>query len=303
MKGFTVCKKDSSLESVKFENNLEMNLLSRGDGIEVIQQIIEKDKLFYLYPSEHKDSFEFYYIISGRITCKLDDSEITLNKGDYFSVNDLEEPIHFTVKSTVTLLCIFTEPTFIHVSHEMASLMEIIQKVESKDKYTYKHSDRVAKYSVKIARKLKLSKQQLERVTIAAVLHDIGKINVPIEVLNKPGRLTDEEFAIIKRHPVDGGNMIKGSYYSELVPIIEQHHERLNGTGYPHNLRDEEILIEAKIIAVSDTFDAMTEDRAYRKAFQEEIAIAEIKRLSGTHYDPAVVSAFEEVLKEEGRIK
>ncbi|WP_462408515.1 HD-GYP domain-containing protein [Neobacillus sp. Marseille-QA0830] len=302
MGGFTIGKKGVFLETVSFENNLELSLISRGDGVEIIQQTIEEGKLFYVYPSESASALEFYYILSGQVICELDNENHTLGPEDYFSARGLQQPIYFTALSKVTLLCVFTEQTFVHISKDISALKEITKQVELKDRYTYKHSDRVAEYSVKIAKKLKLGKEQLENLAVAAVLHDIGKIHVPGEVLNKPGRLTDEEFEIIKKHPVDGAEMVKDSFYKELAPVIEQHHERINGSGYPHGLAGEDILLEAKIIAVSDTFDAMTEDRAYRKAFKEQIAIDELKRLAGSHYDKDVVEAFEQILKEEGRI-
>jgi putative nucleotidyltransferase with HDIG domain len=302
MEGFAIGKKGSFVEKVDFENNGVFSLLTRGDGVEIIHQVIEEGRMFYIYPSENANALEFYFLVSGQVVCELDNKRFTLDPEDYFSARGLKNPIHFTALSKVTLLCVFTEQTFVHISKDISSLMEITKQVELKDRYTHKHSDRVAKYSVKIAKKLQLSKEQLENLTVAAVLHDIGKIHVPIEILNKPGRLTDEEFEIIKKHPQDGAEMVRNSYYQELAPIIEQHHERLNGSGYPYGLKGDEILLEARIIAVSDTFDAMTEDRAYRKAFKELIAIDELKRLAGTHYDKNVVSAFEQILKEEGRI-
>ncbi|MDN3017966.1 HD-GYP domain-containing protein [Paenibacillus sp. BSR1-1] len=302
MEGFMLGKKGSFVEKVDFEKNGVFSLLTRGDGVEIIHQEIEEGRMFYVYPSENANALEFYYLLSGQVVCELDNKQHTLGPEDYFSARSLKDPIHFTALSKVTLLCVFTEQTFVHISNDISTLMEITKQVELKDRYTYKHSDRVAKYSVKIAKKLKLSKVQLENLTVAAVLHDIGKIHVPIEILNKPGRLTDEEFEIIKKHPVVGAEMIKNSYYKELAPIIEQHHEKLNGTGYPYGLSEDDILLEARIIAVSDTFDAMTEDRAYRKAFKEQIAIDELKRLAGTHYDKEVVGAFEQILREEGRI-
>jgi putative nucleotidyltransferase with HDIG domain len=142
----------------------------------------------------------------------------------------------------------------------------------------------------------------LENLYIASILHDIGKINTPGEILNKPGKLTNEEFAIIKRHPLDGAKMVRDSYCQDVVAIVEQHHERLNGTGYPYGLKGDEILLEARIIAVSDTFDAMTEDLSYRKALMAQFAVDELTRLVDTHYDKTVVAAFVEILKEEGRI-
>ncbi|PLS03682.1 HD domain-containing phosphohydrolase [Neobacillus cucumis] len=302
MDGFTIGTKGNFLETVNFENNLEFSLISRGDGVEILHQSIEEGKLFYVYPSDNPKSLEFYYILSGEVECETDNKKYRLGPEDYFSARGLKEPIYFTALSKVTLLCVFTEQTFVHISKDITSLMEITKQVELKDRYTHKHNDRVANYSVKIAKKLKLSKEQLENLTVAATLHDIGKIHVPIEILNKPGRLTDEEFEIIKKHPIDGAKMVKDSYYHEIAPIIEQHHERINGTGYPYGLSGDDILLEARIIAVSDTFDAMTEDRVYRKGSREQIAIDELRRLAGSHYDKDVVAAFEQILKEEGRI-
>ncbi|MFD1861600.1 HD-GYP domain-containing protein [Planococcus chinensis] len=171
-----------------------------------------------------------------------------------------------------------------------------------KDRYTFKHSSRVSKYAVKTATKMGLERARIHNLFIASILHDIGKINIPEEVLKKPAKLTDEEFALVKKHPGDGAEMLRQTAYADLADIVEQHHERVNGRGYPFGLKDEEILTEAKIIGVCDTFDAMTEDRAYRKAFTAEYAMNELKQLAGIQYDSAVVEAFEQVLLEEGKI-
>ncbi|WP_068621173.1 HD domain-containing phosphohydrolase [Paenibacillus tuaregi] len=301
MDGFRIGKRGSFLEEVHFDKN-EIKLLSRGDGVEVLLQTIEKDRLFYVYPSDNPNVMEFFYILSGHLVCELDDQKIELGPQDYYTAKGLKGPVHFTALTDITYLWVITEPTFRHLSKDISKLMNIVKEVEKKDRYTYMHSDRVAEYAVKIAKKLKLNKEQLENLSIASVLHDIGKIHIPEEILNKPGRLTPEEFELIKKHPADGAEMIKETYYGEIAPIIEQHHERLDGSGYPHGLHGSGILLEARIIAVSDTFDAMTEDRAYRKASDVQTAMSEIRRLSGTHYDETVVDAFEEVLREEGRI-
>lgn len=301
MDGFRIEKKGSFLEKVLF-NRSEIGLLTSGDGVEILHQTIEKDRLFYVYPSDNPNVLELYFILSGEIVCELKDEKIVLGPQDYFSAKGISEPVHFTALTDVTILWITTEPTFVHLSNKISSLLEIVKQVELKDRYTFMHSDRVANYSIKIAKKLKLSKQQIEYLNRASLLHDIGKVNVPEEILKKPSRLTNDEFAIIKKHPISGAEMIKGTFYEELAPIIEQHHERLNGCGYPHGLKGDGILIEARIIGVSDTFDAMTEDRVYRKASTAREAFDEIKRLSGTQYDPEVVDAFEKVLIEEGKI-
>ena len=301
MKGFTVGKKGSTIETVEYSVS-KIGLLARGNGAEVMIHKIDKDKLFYLYPSDNPEVMEFYYLLEGEAECEIDGERFNFSRGDYFSSQNLEETVHFKTLSEATFLWIVTEPTFVNVSKEISSLMEIVKKVEAKDRYTYMHSDRVAQYSVKIARKLRVNANLLNRLTESAYLHDIGKVNIPEEVLNKPAKLTKEEFDLIKKHPEDGAKMLEGTMYESLMPILLQHHERLDGSGYPNGLTDEEILLEAKIIAVSDTFDAMTEDRAYRNAFTAEYALNEIKQLSGTKYDPQVVEAFEQVLKEEGKI-
>ncbi|EMF45950.1 metal dependent phosphohydrolase [Planococcus halocryophilus Or1] len=149
---------------------------------------------------------------------------------------------------------------------------------------------------------MKLRKEQTEGLLLASILHDIGKINIPEEILRKPGKLTNEEFDLMKTHPGEGAAMIRETPYADIADIIEQHHERVNGRGYPFGLKGDEILIEAKIIGVCDTFDAMTEDRAYRGAFSAEYAMAEINSLIGIQYDEEVVKAFEQVLKEEGKL-
>ncbi len=245
---------------------------------------------------------EFYFILSGEIVCEVDNEKLTLGPQDYFSAKGLIEPIHFTALSNVTFLWVITEPIFAPLSTEISSLMDVVKQVEQKDRYTYMHSDRVANNAVKIAKKMRLNKVQVDNINIASYLHDIGKINIPEDILNKQTFLTEEEFSIVKKHPVDGVEMIKGNNYEEILPIIEQHHERLNGSGYPYGLTGDQILLESRIIAVSDSFDAMTEDRPYRKAFDPQFALDEIKRLVGTHYDKQVLEAFEEVLKDEGKI-
>ena len=301
MKGFEIGKKGTFLERVKYDDS-EISLLSRGEGVEILTQSIEKDKLFYIYPSDNPSVFEFYQILAGEVVCEIDNEKLVLGIGDYFTSQGIAEPVHFKVVSEVTLLWVITEPTFSLISNEMSSLMEVVKLVEKKDRYTFMHSDRVANYAAKIAKKMKLNLLQLENLSLAAYLHDIGKINVPEEILNKTSRLTDEEFTIIKKHPVDGAEMVKNTYFKDIAPIIEQHHERLNGSGYPNSLKGDEILLEARIIAVSDTFDAMTEERVYRKALNSKFALDELKSLVNTHFDQAVVSALEEVLIEEGLI-
>src|SRR5947209_4029203 len=137
-----------------------------------------------------------------------------------------------------------------------------------------------------------LSKEQVAKVRTAAAIHDIGKLKTPREVLNKPGRLTDDEFAVIKRHPVVGARMAADLGDDDITPMVLHHHERLDGTGYPSGLAGEQIPLGARIIAVADTFDAITSSRAYRGASSHKKALAILAAEAGTQLDPVAVRAF-----------
>lgn len=169
----------------------------------------------------------------------------------------------------------------------------ISNALEAKDSYTYGHSYRVTFYSIKIGEILGLDSQQLSFLEFAGLLHDIGKIGVPELILNKPGRLTDEEYRVICRHPVRGGQILsrlKNMQY--VVDCVVHHHERFDGTGHPDQLKGQSIPLGARILAVADSYDAMTSDRPYRKGMPHEVAVEELHRCSNTQFDPAIVHAF-----------
>lgn len=190
-----------------------------------------------------------------------------------------------------------------NICHNLHDFDEMIQKVMRKDIYTYEHNNRLHGYSFKIGKKLNLNKDTMEKLTFAALFHDIGKINVPDYILQKPGSLSEDEFDFIRMHPTDGKQIIAEIYANGIGDIIEQHHERIDGSGYPLGLKNGEILWEAKIIAVADSYDAMTTDRPYRKAMSPKIAFEELESLVGTHYERDVVEVFKSVLIEQGVIE
>ncbi|MDE4085458.1 HD-GYP domain-containing protein [Planococcus maritimus] len=300
MKGLDILK-GKYLEKVE-NDATTLSLLGRGSGLELMKQTILKDNTFILIPSEAAEAHEFYYILDGEIQAEIEGNEVHLVKDDFFSCKELESPVNFTVLETVVLLSVSNFPIFHYASKMIAELRKIGEKVEHKDRYTFNHSFRVASYAIKTASKMKLTRERTESLFLASLLHDIGKINIPEEVLKKPAKLTDEEFDLVKKHPGDGADMIRDTPYKDIANIVEQHHERVNGRGYPFGLTGDEILLEAKIIGVCDTFDAMTEDRAYRSAFTAQYAMDELERLIGIQYDEDVVKAFKQVLLEEGKL-
>lgn len=175
---------------------------------------------------------------------------------------------------------------------QLSVLMKLAKALESGDPYTHGHSDRVARHAFMIARAMKLPRRERERIRLAGALHDIGKLRTPREILTKPDRLTDEEFAIVKRHPGDGAAIVAALNDDRLTAIVRHHHERLDGAGYPDRVSGENIPLGARIIAVADTFDAITSRRAYRAPRRHKDAIDIITKEAGTQLDANVVRAF-----------
>ena len=173
--------------------------------------------------------------------------------------------------------------------------------IEAKDPYTSGHQRRVCQLAVRIAQEMELPEDKVEGIRIASLIHDIGKIGLPAEILSKPTKLTDIEFSLIKGHSQIGYDILKSNDFSyPIAQIVLQHHERLNGSGYPNNLKGDEILLEAKIIGVADVVEAMSSHRPYRPALGIDKALEEITQNRGTLYDPEVVNVCLRLFKEKG---
>lgn len=173
--------------------------------------------------------------------------------------------------------------------------------IEAKDRYTEGHSNRVVNYVEMIAKKMKFSESHLENLRIASLLHDIGKIGIPESILNKPGKLSDEEYSTIKEHPIIGANIVKDvDALKKCTDIIKYHHERYDGNGYPEGLKGDKIPLDAYIIALADAFDAMCSDRPYRKAMSREQASNIIKAERGRQFNPDVADIFLKIIAAEG---
>ncbi len=173
--------------------------------------------------------------------------------------------------------------------------------VEKRDPYTAGHQRRVAQLACAIAARMGFGDEQLEALRVAALLHDIGKVYVPSDFLNKPGRLNKEEFAVIKLHPEVGADILK--YVDSDWPISEvvlQHHERLDGSGYPSGLQGEDVILEARIICVADVVDAMSSMRPYRASLGQEAALEELRKNAGIFYDQRVVAICLDLFEKQG---
>jgi hypothetical protein len=182
-----------------------------------------------------------------------------------------------------------------------ATVGALCQAVETKDFYTRGHSDRVSRGSVMIAREIGMRAERVAAIRYAGMLHDVGKLGVPTRVLQKTGKLTEEEYAAIQLHPMRGLDIVREiGFLDEALAGIMHHHERIDGRGYPMGLAGDEIPEFARVLAVADAFDSMTSTRSYRGARPVEEAIAELRKWSGTQFDPAFVDAFVAAIKREG---
>ena len=175
--------------------------------------------------------------------------------------------------------------------------------VEAKDTYTRGHSERVSEYSVLIGKRIGLSQNDLKTLKIGGLFHDIGKIGISDSILLKKGKLTDDEYNEIKKHPTIGKNILSNAaIFQDIIPIVLYHHERYDGKGYPDGLSDKDIPLLARIVCVADAFDAMTSQRSYRKELDLNYVRNEIKSKSGSQFDPIIATTFLDVLNNEYRL-
>lgn len=184
------------------------------------------------------------------------------------------------------------------------TISALAEAVDAKDQYTRGHSERVGVYASKIAREMQFPKEYIERVYIAGLLHDVGKIGIRDYALQKPERLTPEEYAEIKRHPEIGAKILESvSFLADIVPYVRHHHEWFDGSerGYPHQLMGDQIPLPSRIILLADTVEAMTSDRPYRKALTLDRVERELHEYSGTQFDPDCTKAFFSLLTRDGQ--
>jgi len=178
------------------------------------------------------------------------------------------------------------------VSGYPEALRSLVRAVEVKDTYTHGHSQRTARMAVELGMSMGLAPDRLRIIARGAYLHDVGKIGIPDNILNKPEKLTPDEWRIIQTHPRLGYELASAApSLKEALPVILHHHERIDGNGYPGGLTGSDIPLEARVVAVADVWDALTSDRAYRKGWSPDIALAHIRDGAGTHFDPQVVDA------------
>ncbi|WP_273123164.1 HD domain-containing phosphohydrolase [Metabacillus sp. HB246100] len=292
MKGLV--NKNDFIETVQMKG-LTISLIASGDHTEIIHHKLEAHTRWALEPEEGWTALEYLFILSGELTLTNKDGPTTLKAGDSFYRSPVNE--HFVFQSTqpTEFLYISSQPVFHRYSNISRDLVKLAVSIEKKDGYTSDHCARISKMSMQVGEKLGLNSRQLLRLNMASFFHDIGKIKIPLEILLKPGKLTNKEWEIMKLHTTYGREVLQETKLPLLIDagrIVEQHHERYDGKGYPFGLKKTEIDIEAFIISVVDSYDAMITDRPYSKAMPKEDALTEIVDCRGTMYSPDVVDAF-----------
>lgn len=234
-------------------------------------------------------------------------------------LNRIKDPVYFDLgwlmkkpnnvyqlppfSTALSMLMMATEAEKLKSEKESMALMmakTILKALDCKDHYTFGHSMRVAYFSLVTGREFGLSEEELKELELSAIFHDIGKIGTPDGVLNKPSRLTEEEFLIMKKHPELSYEILKEYPLFEKIAInARHHHERYDGRGYPSAMKGEEIPLFSRIILIADTFDAMTSTRVYRKGLDYSVAFEELHQFSGTQFDPSCVKAFVAGMEKE----
>lgn len=250
----------------------QISLLARTPGMEILRQTIRKGATVWVSPSEKSNTFEFFFVLSGELHLRLPDTPCTLLPGDSFSMVGITEDITIEPVQDVELLYASNRPQFDGMADYQGNLKELMRLLDAKDHYTYRHSRNVMSYAVALARKMGTGQCETEDLVNASLFHDVGKFFIPDEILNKPGRLTDEEYEVVKQHPLDSARLLEPKFGRRVAEIARSHHERLDGSGYPLHLKGNQISPEGRIIAVADCFDTMTSRRVYTrrpKTFEE----------------------------------
>ena len=300
VEGLFIGRSGDDAEDRFSKRSTTLELLASNGSLEVTRQRVEAGKHFYLFATDEWSGFEFIFLHAGRLALEDGDETVSLKAGDYMYHNGLPEKVYFRVEENVEMLMVSSKPSFHLARGDMQEMMSLARSVEEKDQTTEGHCTRIERLAVLTGERLGLPGAHLIDVSFGAYLHDIGKVRVPDEILNKAATLTDEEWDEMRRHTDYGAEMLREKEFLHgAAEIVRSHHERYDGGGYPRGLKGEEIPIGARVVAVVDTFDAITSARPYQKAQAKRKAIEELKRHSGTQFDPRVVRAFLEVIGDD----
>ena len=269
------------------------------EGEPILCENIETDKRFFRQSNEKYTSKSFISVplkVQNRVIGVLNVNNKELRQK--FDQKDLKL---LTILADQSAMTVENAELYKHMQDTyLGTIQTLARAIDAKDPYTKGHSDRVTRYTVKVAKEMNLSEKAVRNIEYAALIHDIGKIGIRETILAKKGKLSQTEYEIVKMHPLIGESIITPvKFLNGIAPLILYHHEHFDGKGYLEGLRGESIPLGARIISVADAFDAMTSDRPYRKALTKEEARGELEKESGKRFDPEVIKAFLKVLERE----
>jgi putative nucleotidyltransferase with HDIG domain len=263
---------------------------------------VTKDPRFYSKVDE-KSKFQTRNAITVPLKPKnklIGVAQVLNKKGGLFTREDVElfETLARQAAVAIENASLYTDLQDLFLS----SIRTVVSLIDAKDDYTAGHSSRVTKYALMIADQLGYPPEDRKRLELAALLHDVGKIGMPDAILKKPSGLTPEEFSIVKAHPAKGAEALEPiKQMKDIIPGVRYHHEKLDGRGYPAGLAGDQVPMDAQIICVGDSYDAMNSDRPYRKGLGMEESVRRLRQDSGTQFNPALVEAFVKALEKEAQ--
>jgi HD-GYP domain-containing protein (c-di-GMP phosphodiesterase class II) len=298
LEGFYYNKSESNNTEDAYKKGI--SLIAKHGEIEIMMQPLFVGAAVWLLPAGDHNTMEFFFVHSGELEVTLDGKIVTFTAGDSFYLKGLGQEVFMKTKANSMLLYISSKAVYETSTDFHSELTKMIVQINDKDNYTFRHSRNVMRYSIKLYDKLKAycTDETVSNIAVSALFHDIGKCFIPDEILKKKGKLDLAEYKKVMRHPIDTARLLKPHFNDKVVELAQGHHERLDGSGYPFGLMQEDLSIEARILAVADVFDAMTTDRGYNdvKTFKE--AVEELMSLPDK-FDKRVTTALSWLVEEE----
>lgn len=280
MRGLFFTRRDELDQQPAHPQMDALKLLAKQGRLEIMHQHILKGATVWLTPAATENDIEFFYICKGTVQFDSQDWQTTLTTGDCFHTHDLGQEVVLSIIEDTDLLYISTMPVFDDNATYQNELLSLIRQINEKDHYTLQHSVNVRNYSLQLWRLMPhRHTASFGDLVLASLFHDVGKCSIPDAILKKPGRCTPEEFEIMKTHAAATGELMARHFPGKPALFAAQHHERLNGSGYPLHIRGDEIAFESRVIALADAFDAMTTSRVYNTPRPFEEAALELVSL------------------------
>lgn len=279
-------------------NKSKLERLYNHNNFNIGRYFLTKNSFFYVTPLDDPEMVKSYTVLEG--SCLDLQSREVFSQGDVFVIKGASEILSFHIlEETLLLIHEQSSDSVGKFKDSSAEMIHLLSELQLKDNYTKEHSDRVFELAKYMGLALEYSAKKIFNLNKASRFHDIGKIYIEDHILNKPDKLNDEEFDKIKKHVQLGKDLIIEKFDQEVFDIIIQHHERIDGSGYPYGLKGDQILEEAKVLAICDSFDAMTTDRVYKKGKTHEEAFDELIQLAGSQYDKSLVTLFVSLFKDK----